>query len=357
MTAKDLLRKLAMSLIGVTFGVAVIALSADSRAAGFGKNFDEIVKLANKEGRVNIGSSLKREEAPLVIKGFNQKYPKIKVDLTPVSGTARAEKLFNEVLAGVVEFDLYDVPAAMQTRFVKGGVLTGPIEWRKLLPDVPEIHLSPDGYFNASGFNLRIIGYNPSLVPADKIPKDWSDCLDPYWKGKIAVDVHPRFLSGLYKSWGEAKILDYAAKFKNNQPIWKRGQTETVAQMAAGEYPVFCGAHYATMYSLLRSDPKAKIAMSLPKEVPVSLGEIMAITKGTPHPNAALLLAGWLASPDGQRAYDGVGRGSPFVKESEKWRLIQKSGSKTIFEGWDRPEYEPGMIKKIAGVWGFPTAK
>jgi ABC-type Fe3+ transport system substrate-binding protein len=95
----------------------------------------------------------------------------------------------------------------------------------------------------------------------------------------------------------------------------------------------------------------------LPKEVPVSLGEIMAITKGSPNPNAALLLAGWLASPDGQKAYDRVGRGSPYIKESDKWRLIQKWGSKTIFEGWDRPEYEPGIIKKIAATWGFPSGK
>jgi len=69
-------------------------------------------------GKVNIGSGLTSEEAPLIFKGFNQKYPKIKVDLTPVSGAARAEKLFNEVLAGVVEFDVYDVPALMQTGFV-----------------------------------------------------------------------------------------------------------------------------------------------------------------------------------------------------------------------------------------------
>lgn len=345
----------------VICALTIISLFFASRAwaqpAGIGRNFEEIVRLANKEGKISLGTGLALEEAPVVLKGFARKYPKISIEPTVVSGTAKAEKLFNEVLAGVVEYDLYDVPAAMQGRFVKGGVLTGPLEWRKLMPEIGEHHISADGFFNASGFNLRIIGYNPSLVPANKVPKDWSDCLDPYWKGKIAVDVHPRFLSGLYKSWGEAKILDWAAKFKNNQPIWKNGQTESVAQMAAGEFPIMCGAHYATIFSQLRSDPKAKLAMAYPKEVPVSLGEIMAIPKGAPHPNAALLLSGWLSSPEGQKAYDGLGRGSPFVKGSEKWQLLQKSKSKTIFEGWDRATYEPGMIKKIAGVWGFPAGR
>jgi len=349
--------RIATSVVGIFAVTFLFSPRAESQPAGIGKNFEEIVRLANKEGRVNVGTGLTLEEAPVVLKGFNQKFPKIRVEVSSVSGTARAERIFNEVLAGVVDYDLYDVPAAMQGRFVKGGVVTGPIPWRKLLPNIGEHHISADGFFNASGFNLRIIGYNPSLVPANRIPKDWSDCLDPYWKGKIAVDVHPRFLSGLFKSWGEAKILEYAAQFKNNQPIWKQGQTEAVAQLAAGEFPIMCGAHYATIYSQLRADPKAKLAMALPREVPVSLGEIMAIPKGAPHANAALLLAGWLSSPDGQKAYDGLGRGSPFVKDSEKWRLIQKWRSKTIFEGWDRADYEPGMIKKIAGVWGFPTGK
>ncbi len=357
MTRTAMLFKLSVFMTGFLVGMLSFYGAAESQQAAIGKTFDEIVKSAAKEGKVRVGTGLTEKEAPMVLKGFNQKYPTIKVDFTYVSGTARAERLFSETLAGVVEFDLYDVPAAMQNRFIKGGAVTGPIEWRKLFPNVPETHFSPDGYFNASGFNLRLIGYNPTLVPPNRVPKDWSDCLDPQWKGKISVDVHPRFLSGLYKSWGEAKILEYAAQFKNNQPIWKQGQSEAVIQVAAGEYPIICGAHYATVFSLLRSDPKAKIAMALPKEVPVSLGEIMGVIKGSPNPNAALLLAGWLAGPDGQKAYDQVGRGSPFIKESEKWKLIQKAGSKTVFEGWDRQDYEPGMIKKIAAVWGFPTGK
>jgi iron(III) transport system substrate-binding protein len=340
----------------LTYTVVVFSARVSSQPAGIGKTLDEIARLAAKEGKLRVGSGLTVEEAPLVLNGFKQKYPMIKVDLTPVSSVARAEKVFNEVLAGVVEFDLYDVPAAMQNRFVKAGAVAGPFEWRKLA-NVPDIHISPDGYFNASGFNLRIIGYNPSLVPANRIPKDWSDCLDPHWKGKVAVDTHPRFLSGLYKSWGEAKILEYAAQLKNNQPVWKRGQTEALIQVAVGEYPIMCGAHYASIYSILRSDPKAKLGMAFPKEVPVSLGEIMGVMKGAQNPNAAVLLASWLASPDGQKAYDQVGRGSPFIKESEKWKLLQKWGSKTVFEGWDRPEYEPVIIKKIVASWGFPTAK
>lgn len=89
MTMTARLLKIAMSLTSVLVGIVIFSPRADSQPAGFGKNFDEIVKLATKEGKVNVGSGLTAEEAPLVLKGFNQKYPKIKVDLTPVSGVAR----------------------------------------------------------------------------------------------------------------------------------------------------------------------------------------------------------------------------------------------------------------------------
>jgi hypothetical protein len=101
---------------------------------------------------------------------------------------------------------------------------------------------------------------------------------------------------------------------------------------------------------LVRYDlQKAKTAFSkssLQNRV-ASLCRYREIFKGSLYPNAALLLAGWLAGPDGQKAYDQLGRGSPFVQESITWNLIRKSRSKTVFEGLDRPEYEPGIIKRI----------
>jgi iron(III) transport system substrate-binding protein len=339
------------------FGLIVFLAEVRSQTGAIDKSFEEIVKLAVKESRVRVGAGMSREDATVILKGFNQKYPMIKVEITRTSGPEPAERLLNEALARVVEYDLYDIPAAMQNRFVKSGALAGPIEWQKLFPNIPQVHFSPDGYFNALGFNLRILAYNPSLVPTARIPKNWSDCLDPYWKGKMAVDTNPRSLSGLFKSWGEARIVEYASQLKQNQPIWKSGQAEALAQLAAGEFSMLCGAHYASIHRLLRQDPKAKIAMSIPGEVPVSLGQTMAVMKGAPNPNAALLFSAWSNSADGQIFYDQVGRGSPFVPGTEQWKAIANSGAKTIFEGWDRTDYEPIISKKIAAAWGFPVGK
>ena len=322
-----------------------------------GKTFDELEKLAVKEGKVHIANSLRSAESEEVFKRFRRKYPTIEVEHTEVSGVRRAERVLTEALAGLVEFDAYDVPGGMVKTFVDRGVLTR-VAWQKLFPNIPKGHLSEDGYFNAMGFNLRVIGYNPSLVPKERIPKDWSDCLDPYWKGKMAVDTTPRSFVGLYNAWGEAKILEYAARLKDNKPIWVSGQSQAIAQLAAGEFSMLCGAHSSSMLSALRRDSTASLALAIPREVPVAMSENMALMKGAQNPNAALLLIGWsISSRDGREAFEGLGRGSPYAEGTKTWKLIKDAGAKPVFQGWDRAEQEPILASKIVAAWGLPTKK
>jgi ABC-type Fe3+ transport system substrate-binding protein len=83
------------------------------------------------------------------------------------------------------------------------------------------------------------------------------------------------------------------------------------------------------------------------------VGEALAVLKGGNNPNAAILLAGWLASPEGQKGYDKIGRGSPFVEGSEKWTLMRKVGAKVVFRQWEDNAAEEALSKKILSVWGL----
>jgi ABC-type Fe3+ transport system substrate-binding protein len=318
-----------------------------------GKTLEEVAKLAEREGKVRIGSALDRDEESLVFQGFVQKYPKIKIEATRITGSDSREKIFTEGLAGVVEYDLADISSEVQEKFIRAGLLAGPFQWRSLFSTIDEKQINPNGYLVGVGWSTHMIAYNSSVVPPDRIPKKWEDCLDPYWKGRFVVDTRPKSLTGLAGAWGEEQILDFAAKLKNNQPVWKRGQTEALTQLAAGEYAMICGSYYQSLHRLLRRDPKTRLAMSFPPEVPVSVGEALAVLKGAKSPNAALLLAGWLASPEGQKAYDKIGRGSPFVEGGEKWTLLRKVGGKVVLRGWEDNAAEEALSKKILSVWGL----
>jgi len=319
----------------------------------FGKSLEEVEKMAAKEGKLRMVSNLFPEEVPQVLKGFYAKYPAIKVEFTRGSGVGYSERILSEALGGLVEYDLIDIANEFYAKYLKAEVLAGPFEWRRLFPAITEVQVSADRNFVGIAYSLRVFVYNPSVVPAERVPRDWADCLDPYWKGKLVVDTRPNTFTTLAKLWGEAKTLEYAERLRNNQPIWKRGQPESLVQIAAGEYPMFCGISYHTVNGALRRDPKAKLALSWPREVPVSVSTTMTVLKGAKSPNAALLLAGWLASPEGQKGYEQIGRASPYAAGSELWKQLQKAGAKTVLRDLGESDPEQAITKKILAIWGF----
>lgn len=330
--------------------------AASSAPEGFGKTFAEIVALAKKEGKVLIGSGLADDEAWTVLGAFMQRYPEIKVENTRLRTPEHKMKVFNELVAGNVEFDVLDVSTELMEQFIKSGVLSGPFDWRTLFTNAPKNHFSPNGYFAAGAYGLKPIAYNPNLVPRERIPKDWADCLDPYWKGRFVVDTSGKYVATLYPAWGEEKLISWARRLKQNQPVWKRGMSEAITQLAAGEFQMICGVPYQSVHRVLRRDTSARVAVSWPKEVSVTITETMGVLKGGKHPNAGLLLAGWLASAEAQKGYDQLGRGSPFIEGTEAWQLIKKNGSQTVFAGWDMAGWENDILNKLHAAWGLAAA-
>jgi ABC-type Fe3+ transport system substrate-binding protein len=201
------------------------------------------------------------------------------------------------------------------------------------------------------------MAYNPTLVPKDKVPRKWDDCLDPYWKGKLVVLTRPRTFTGLAPGWGEEKTLAFARALKDNQPVWKSSQTGALAQVAVGEYPMICGMAYHSLKSTVQRDPKVKAAFTVPTDLPFQIGEAMAIMKGAKHANAALTLTSWLVTPEGQKNMDLEGRSSPYVPGTEASEMVKKHKAKIIFESWDALQHEAEMARKITAAWGFPKAQ
>jgi iron(III) transport system substrate-binding protein len=330
---------------------------ADAQAVQTGKTFDQIVELAKKEGEVRVATSWRRNNVPALTKGFREKYPMIEIKNTRVRGIASRERILNEAIGGVVEYDLVNVSGELRRQYIKADVLAGPIDWGSLYPNEDKVHFSPDGYFVASGFSRYVIAYNPTLVPKDKIPKKWDDCLDPYWKGKFVVLTRPRTFTGLYADWGEEKTIDFATRLKNNQPIWKGSQSGTLTHILAGEYPMVCGVGFHTVQRIMRRDSTAPLAFSVPPELPFNIGEAMAVMKGAKNPNAAVLLTGWLVSDEGQENYHLYGRSSPFTKGTAARKQVQESGAKIVWGGWDALDYEADTARKIIAAWGFPKVE
>ncbi len=344
-----------VACLAAALAVALPLQAADQRV---GNHLDEIIQLAKKEPKVRLAVSWQGPIIKTVTQGYGRKYPPLSFEMRYVGALPSRERMLNEAMAGLVEADLVNLSAELRAQFIKAGVLIGPIEWAKLFPDSDRFHFSPDGYLVATGFSRYGIIYNPKLVPPARVPKTWDDCLDAGWKGKMLVYTRPRTFTALYSGWGKDKSLAYAARLKANDPVWVSDQPTGISQVAAGEYPMGCGFPYHSLLNLLRKDPTADVKFVVPTELPFHIGESFAVMKGAKSPNASILLAGYLTTPEVQDSYELYGRSSPFSKGSAAWKLLQETGARPIFGGWAfEGEGEAKAAGEIVQVWGFPKGR
>ncbi|MCL4425512.1 MAG: extracellular solute-binding protein [Firmicutes bacterium] len=321
--------------------------SGQGQASSKEQELAKLIEGAKAEGKVVWGDGLKPEEAEPVIKEFNKKYPFIKVEHTRISGTDSRERLLREMMAKQVTFDVFDIGGEEIPDFKKAGLLKK-YDWTKAFPVRPE-QLEPDQMMITIGASVKGIGYNTNLVKKEDIPKSWEDLLDPKWKRKIVVDSRPKTFLQLMPVWGEEKVLDYLKKLAANKPQFRRGQTESIQLMAAGEISMIGGTYYHSLK--LVKDKGAPIDFALLEPVPVTF-EDETIAKGASHPNAAKLLLGWLAT-EGNKYYDQVtGRGIPLPGfDTGSSKLVSGKKLSLFVDEWI--EREAKLSKKAAQAMGL----
>jgi len=338
--------------------VSTFICAASLSGQDFGKTLAEIVARAKSEGKVRFCSGTPNElEAKEFFKQFRERYREITLEYSRCRPAASSERILSELMAGQVDYDLVTVFDPLIPQYKKAAVLAGPFDWSGLFGIRP-VYVSPDRYFVGSGSSTDGIVYNSKLVPKERAPKDWDDCLDPYWKGRFVVDNRGGSFVRLYPGWGKEKLLDYARRLAANKPVWIRGQTEILPLIASGEHLMMCGAFLPPALSLLSQEPGASLTIVIPREVGAELYATVAVVKKASYPNAALLLAGYLASDEGQKAYRSVFRDSPFDEGSEFGKRIKAAGAKVYFAGWNfTPEQQNEISRLLHQVWGFPAAK
>jgi ABC-type Fe3+ transport system substrate-binding protein len=328
--------------------------AASPAAEGFGKSFGEIVALAKREGKVRFCAGTPDEkEAKEFFKAFREKYPEISIEYTRCRAAISSERILTELIAGQVDYDLVTVYDALIPQYKKVGVLAGPFDWVGIFGMRP-IYVSPDRLFVSSGNSMDAVMYNLKQVPKERVPRDWEGCLDPYWTGKFVVDTRGSAFVRLFPVWGKERLLDFARRLAANKPVWKRGSSEVLTQIAAGEYPMVCGGYLSSALTLLARDPAAPLGISIPKEMGADTYATLAVTKRASYPNAALLLAGYLATDEGQRAYRVGFRESPFDETTETGKRIKEAGAKVYFNGWNyTPEQQNEVTRWLLEAWGL----
>lgn len=258
---------------------------------------------ARKEGQVVIYSAMIVNQAmrPLS-QAFMKKYPFIRMTfwrgateeiITKLSAETRANNVVADVVEGTGVGEL-----AVESN------LTVPF-FSPQIEGTPERYRDPRGQWASTRISYYSIAYSTRLVPADQVPKSYDDLLNPRWRGKLAWRIGsssgtPLFLTNIRLARGEEKAMEYFRKLAAQKIVnFGSGSARTlVDRVIAGEFPI--ALNIFAHHPLISRAKGAPVNSQLMDPVPSTAGTMM-IPKGVRHPHAAMLLADFILSREGQQ--------------------------------------------------------
>jgi ABC-type Fe3+ transport system substrate-binding protein len=172
------------------------------------------------------------------------------------------------------------------------------------------------------------------------------------------MDTRPRHLEILWQPhvWGREKTLAHARQLAKNGTIFEQDRTGAMTKLALGEYAVVCGSFYSTYHEQVRSGEKSHLAFRAAEPIPLNLGDVVFVPRGTPSPSAARLWVVWSLSEEGQTALDQVeGSGSPLVPGTQSGKMIR--GKKVAWYELKWRAKADEILKEILEAIGLPVVR
>jgi iron(III) transport system substrate-binding protein len=249
---------------------------------------------ARQEGQVVIWGPA-RSEIEWIEPAFGKVFPGIKVPF--VGDNDVFTRAIAEARGGRHQVDV------MWTS-INGGILfatrnlTAKVDWRAL--GIADAETAFDGQMLFANRALWIVTFNPDRAKGAELPDTWEGYLDPKFKDKMIANpfLLPRLAGSLSLSWGEGKALDFVRKLVNEQEIMlTRAPRETF--LKSGERMLALGEIDGTY----RRQAKRGNLYGIKVPQPVVFTQFGSmVMANAPHPNAARLLAAWLATDEGKAA-------------------------------------------------------
>jgi iron(III) transport system substrate-binding protein len=271
---------------------------AELRKLGPAERQKKLVAGAKQEGEVMLYSSSGLEEVRAITKQFAGKYPFVNTRYMRKGGSQLFDVAHLEFKSQKKIADVY-----------WAGISTlGPIvkQHRAMLaryvsPErtaIPEEYRDKEGYWTATRVSVAIFAYHAQKVPKDKVPKLFADLLDPFWKGKLAVDTNPgRFTALLVERMGWDKARDYLQKLAQQDMKVHRGRTARMQLILAGEILGSLDINADNIVEMQLQN--APLEYTLMDPTLLSLTSV-AMPSQSPHPHAATLFYDFVLSKEGQ---------------------------------------------------------
>src|ERR1044072_9323907 len=273
----------------------MLLLVAPLIATAQGSPDQKIIDAAKKEGELIYYTTMTLDQSKIVVDRFQKKYG-IKATLFRTGGGPLLNKIFTEARGSRYDWDVVVGRGEMVLLLI--GRKLGASYHSAETKMIEEQLFDKEGYWTAYYVNSYVLGWNTQLVKKPDVPKTYDELLNPKWKGgQISLDTEAYgSREGLKRVWGKEKAINYFKRLAAQDPVLKRGNTERVQLVVAGEYPLII-AYNQTIQRL--SSRGAPIDW-LPLEPAVTQVNPVMISAKAPHPNASRLFYDYLLSREGQ---------------------------------------------------------
>ncbi|MDP2644697.1 MAG: extracellular solute-binding protein [Desulfobacterales bacterium] len=322
---------------------------------------DPYIQAAKKEGAVQIGVTLRgkiqgKPSGTRYIAAFQKRYPFLKVGFKRIGGTRERERVLTEMTAGMYNFDVVTAGTTMLPTLISAKLLrVAPFEQL----GVAKFLAHPQNI----GVSLRTpvygIAYNRDLIPDETARTfTWETCMDPKYKGKIAMDDGPRHLFPFFRDdvWGREKTLDYARRWAVNKPHVEHSRSTAAAKLASGALSMHCGMPRTQVLENQEYGDAKSIGIVFPEPVPVGVGDFIFVPEKSSHPNAGILFLAWTGTQEAQNLLDEVNfSGHPAFEGNDVNKVIK--GKKVAYASWEDAALDDQYLTEILQAMGMPVVR
>ncbi|QSR24421.1 transporter [Nocardioides aromaticivorans] len=296
-------KRLAAALAGGLFSVAALAgCGSDSGGGEVAGSWDEILEAANEEGSVLLYSSHNPVNLEALKKAFEAEYPDIKMEFVRGTDAELNPKVEVESQTGQGAADVHMVT---DTAWINSAIESDAYSAELRGPEFESENYKSEESLKGGRFALMSVAAFALGWNTDKVPdglEDVTDVLDPSLKGKIGI-VNP------------AGIAVYVDMYRFLEKTYGADFLQQLADLEPRIYPSALGIAQALTSGEISAAPVVnplvtEVKSGAPVDWKLSPHPWGApwythVLSAAPHPNAAQVLANFMASKAGQTALSG----------------------------------------------------
>jgi len=262
-----------------------------------------LVERAKKEGVVTWYTSMSPAESRPLADAFEKKY-NIKVTLWRAAGDKVIQRIISEASGNRHTFDIIESNSNEAERLARENLIS---EFHSpYITDMPPAAIPASRKYFPDRFNFFVVSYNTNKVKADELPKTLEGFLDPKWKGRIALEATDYdWMATVSQKMGKDSGPAFFQKLAAMKPDQRKGHPLLAELVSAGEVPVGLTTYLSNAESGKRRGGPIDWA---PVQPVIGVSFSVALSKNAPHPNAGLLFADYIMSPEGQSLLNTMGR-------------------------------------------------